>query len=353
MGMAEHFQDSPFALTADPMLATFWAGRPNELQHIQRVVRMLTSRADSTLDLVWANFGAGKTHALFHLKHLLRQSSPSTVTVFVEVPEQLRSFIEIYRKVVTSLPWDDLSALLLAPNSQVSDIDLRRALQVIAHGESTERFIALEWLAAGRPQLRELRVFTGISSRIETDAQATDMLSAIVRALASHRTRLLILFDELQRFNVVQERYRTAILSCLRSLFSRNPTHFSIVGAATTRSEKTAMSILPQELRTLMGMRPAISLPEMTEDEAYEFVVERFGFFRPPHFEGERTAPIGEEGIRAAIQFIVRDTPASLVPRVVLQALAWIHDEAEPQLKGVSVAEVRGLLGQLAWDTVT
>ncbi len=345
------FEESPFALTATPRIGACWAGRPDILKKIQRLLRSLTNRPDSTLDLIWANFGAGKSHALFHISHLLGAGEGQPIALFVEIPEQLKRFTEVYSKIISALPWARLApSIALASAEEVSQ-DLRQVARIIAHGTSAERAIAMEWLSAGRPLLRELRKYAGISTRIETDAQATDILSDLLNVLAAHKIRLVLLLDEFQRLGGLPERYRSALLSNIRSLFSRHPTHFSVIAAATTRVEKSAQELLPQELRTLMGMRPSIGLPEMSEEEAYAFVIERFRCFRHKNYRGGDADPLGEVAVQETIRFISQQPNTRLTPRTVLQALAWLYDEIDTDNVPLSAEQTSQLLSQLSWDT--
>jgi hypothetical protein len=345
------FDGSPFVLTATPKIGQCWAGRSEVLKKINRLLRSLVNRPDSTLDLLWSNFGGGKSHALYHIVHLLSVEAPQFIPLFIEIPEQIRHFMDLYRRVVPAMPWARIAPFFVDSKTVGINADLQRAARVIVHGNSAEREVATEWLAGGHVHLRELRNYTGISARLENDVQATDVLSDIVKVLATNKIRLVLLLDEFQRLGVLQDRYRSAILSNLRSMFSRNPTHFSVVAAATTRIEKTALDLLPQELKTLMGMRPSISLPEMSEDEAYEFVVERFKCFRPAGYRGGATDPIGDDAVRATIAFVNNQTTARLIPRTLLQALSWIYDEADGS-KGISRDETNRLLNELSWDSL-
>ncbi len=104
------FRTSPFSMVADESAAACWAGRPEILRQLKRVCRGWANRSDSTLDLLWANLGAGKTHALFHLKHLLAVE-PSAFVVFVELPENVSHFLELYQRVVTNLPIEELAKI--------------------------------------------------------------------------------------------------------------------------------------------------------------------------------------------------------------------------------------------------
>lgn len=346
----EFFDGSPFVLTATPRVGQCWAGRPEVLKRIKRVLRTLSSRSDSTLDLLWANFGSGKSHALYHIGHLLSLSAPNSISAFIEIPEQVRHFIDLYRRIIPALPLGRIAPLIA--DSRCAHSDLQRAAGVIVHGNAVERQIAVEWLSAGHVHLRELKTYTGISARLETDIQATDALSGVISALGQSDARLVLLMDEFQRLGVLPERARAAVLSNLRSLFNRNPTHLSVLAAATTRLERTALDLLPQELRTLMGMRPSISLPEMSENEAYEFVLGRFACFRFDGYSGDPTGPIGAESIRATIAFIKNEANARLIPRTLLQALSWIFDEINEEGSAISADQTRELLRQLSWEAI-
>lgn len=343
------FEGSPFALTATAKTGACWAGRPDVLKNIARVLRSLSNRPDSTLDLIWANFGAGKSHALYHIAHLLGERHKQFVPVFVEVPEPVRRFTDLYARIISASPCERFAQSVMASPSGAIVTDLKRAAHVILNGNSSERSLAIEWLGCGHPHLHQLKKYTGISARIETDIQAVDVLSEIIQALARDQVRLVILLDEFQRLGVLSDKVRSTILSSLRSLFNRNPSHLSVVAAATTKIQKTALDLLPQELRTLLGMRPAVSLPEMTEDEAYEFVLQRFKCFRPVGYDGGVADPVGEEAVRKTIGFIHGETSARLIPRTLLQALSWIFDDSEG--REVSGDRVRDLLTQLSWDS--
>src|SRR5262249_22603677 len=100
------FRSSPFSIVADEYAAACWAGRAPALARLHRLCNSWTKRSDSTLDVVWSNLGAGKTHLLFHLRHLLAnkfKGSPEALVVYAEVPEQNSRFIELYRRLMSTV----------------------------------------------------------------------------------------------------------------------------------------------------------------------------------------------------------------------------------------------------------
>ena len=352
-----YFAASPFALTASRETAACWAGRKDILTAITRLRNSLLSRSDSSLDMFWANFGSGKSHALYYLQHSLEHLSgadPKVLSVFVEMPDDIRHFLDLYSRIVAKLPMRLVAERIdVCQDDEIPD-DLRRFSNAILNGGAQEKAVARQWLAGGRPDLRELKRSTAIAARIEDDSRACDILVGIVSALAGTGTRLLVLLDEFERVAVVQpRRRRDTILSNIRSVFSRNSRYFSMVLAVTSRVEQTAMEMLPGELRTLMGMRPAVSLPEMSEDEAVEFVLERFRFFRPEGFRGPSAAPFGKKSLQAVVRHIAGINGSRVIPRTVLQALAWVYDAAvELGTSEVPVDKTLSLVKELHWESL-
>jgi hypothetical protein len=279
--------------------------------------------------MIWANLGAGKSHALFHLIRSLEEESEKSgaICVYVEMPQQAKSFLELYRQIVPQLPMGTVVRHLLKDDNRNLDENLRRAARVVAYGSDDERRLAMEWLGGERPHLRDLRIATGIGSRIEDDSDACAMLGQLVSGLATHQVRTVFLIDEFQRVASSTVKQRDAILHNIRSLFSKNPTYLSFVVAVTSRMETTALGMLPQELRTLMGMRPTVSLPKMSEEEAFDFLAQRLAYFRPEAYTGGALAPFGEEPLRRIVSFVATESER-LIPRKLLQAAAWVYDGA-------------------------
>jgi hypothetical protein len=350
---APFFTGAPFALTADREGSACWAGRRAVKSKLERLCRSYSTRRDSSLDLIWANLGSGKSHALFHLMRLLASANNpcATVTAYVEMPLQPRRFIDLYQQIMAGLQLDTVSSKLLAGDVSILSEDLRKATRSMVYGGSDEQAIAREWLTAGRPLLRDLRNATGISGRIEDDSHASDILAQVVAGLATSELRTVILVDEFQRVAASTQKQRDAVLQSVRSVFSRNPAYLSIVLAVTSRIEKTALDIIPKELRTLMGMRPTVSLPEMTEEEAMEFLLERFCFFRPIGYAGTAAAPFGLEALRMIVSHVAKTDRERLIPRTLLQAAAWVYDEAiQMGVAEMSPLATESLLRELQWD---
>ena len=324
------FETSPFSVVADESAAKCWSGRKKVHDGLIKLCNSLTSRADSSLDVIWANLGAGKTHTLFHLEYLLSQGAggDSSVCAFVEMPEQLRNFHDLYKRIVSAIPAKDLSDALSSCRAEILPENLGRAGNVLKNGGTAERMLVRAWINGEHPYLNELKRCSGITQRIEDDLTACDTLCGIIQAFATARKRLVVCIDEFQRVGVLGTNARNRILSSLRTAFSRNPRYFSAVIAIQSMVEKNALDLIPPELKTLMGRKPSLSLPEMDITEAKEFLVGRFDYFRPSSYSGSLTAPFQESAVDAVLKFLHEQAHVALIPREILQAFAYVYDEA-------------------------
>jgi hypothetical protein len=342
-----YFLNSPFGTTASPETAACWSGRTNTLASLLKLQRSWKARSDSSLDLLWASLGAGKSHALYHLADRLTRAG-GFVVAFVEVPDQIRSFRDLYTRLIGTM---DIGAVATIAAPHCKSDDVRRGFQAILHGNSIERGLAREWLIAGNPLLADLRRVLGITQRLESDGPCADALVSIVSALAAGGIRLVVLLDEFQRVGTASSRGKASLLTNLRSIFSRSPGHFSVVVSVASRVEATARNLLTPELQTLMGARKLISLPALDRQEALDFVEGRLACFRPDGYVGSSRAPFENTALEVAIDGIIERDADRLMPRWILQVLAAAYDEAIAENEEmVSVEHVRRVIDDFRAD---
>lgn len=343
------FRASPFSLVADPESARLWAGRPELRAQLQRLVRSWKSRPDSSLDVMWANLGCGKTHALLHLAGMLSEGAARwAVPVFVELPENIRNFRELFERVVSKLPIADVMGAVL---DGAATLRLQQAARAYVSGGALEKQLVREWLGCQKPPIRDLRTVTGISARIETDGDAQAVFAELVGVMASKQWRLVLLLDEYQRLGHLQPRVRDALMSHLRGVFSAAPAHLSAVFAFGTRMESTALELVPPELRTLMGIRRPITLPEMDVYEAKAFLLERMAMYRPDGYDGPPEAPFDLLNVEQTLTFLTSKAGVRLIPRTILQTFALLYDEVETG-GPMSADELNAFLETFKWDGI-
>lgn len=343
----EFFTQGAFAITASRDTAATWAGRPDARRRAMRLAHQMFNRSESSLDVLWANFGSGKSHFLLHLIYLAEaQSEPGRLLAsYVEVPEQTKQFLELYRRIVSSWPVDEIASAIAS--FAHAEPDLERAAQTYIHGGAGERSLVKEWITGGRPALRELKNASGISTRIDDDIRATELLSQIVSAFGAQSRRVLLCLDEFQRLALNNPKQGQRVMQGLRTLLSANGSWLSVVVGIASRAELTALEILPPELRTLIGVKPGISLPALDEDEALLFVRERMAAFRPADYDGDPAAPFGEDGLLAIVRGMAAKIGGPVSPRQLLQALAHVYEEAEFVNRTLGADEIKCLVNEL------
>jgi hypothetical protein len=323
------FTSSPFSVVASPATAGCWAGRPALKQELARMCRSWGRRADTTVDLFWANLGAGKTHALNHLKYLLLSGRAyaferDPVISIVEMPQDLKSFHQFYQGIAESLPHQDLMEAALS--AEGLSANMQRAARAYLSGGPAAADVVRDWLTGRRPLLKDLRSISGIGTRIETDIDAEHALSDLFALAASQQRRVVLMLDEFQRVSTLPSRVREGVLSHLRGTISKCGGYLSVVVAVGTRAEQTAMQLLPPEFRTIMGVRPAISLPAMSEEDAVSFLRQRLTWFRPVGYAGDSLAPFSAQTVKTAIHLLHGRSASHVSPRMLLQTFGILYD---------------------------
>ncbi len=97
--------DWPFRVVPDVSFYAFMADRKQLTQDIRVLLRNLSRRPTSSMHLMWAWFGAGKTHTLHHIEHLCKSEFDSITPIYVEFPRGAKSFLDVYRSFISRLRW--------------------------------------------------------------------------------------------------------------------------------------------------------------------------------------------------------------------------------------------------------
>src|SRR4051794_18806466 len=81
----------PFHVVASEATAHVWVGRAALQRKLTRLRRGAARISNSQIAVMWASFGAGKTHALMHLQRLALDDGGPT-PVYVVTPQGIKSF---------------------------------------------------------------------------------------------------------------------------------------------------------------------------------------------------------------------------------------------------------------------
>ena len=214
--------DWPFSVVPQPDSCDYIANRDHLRSDIQELVDALSRRNVSNIHILWAWFGAGKTHSMYFIRNLALQEHDSfgrlrgLVPVYSEFPREPTGFLDVYRTFSSAIDLNLLrdSFFELSTGKHADtfgarlrsvSIDLHNALHTLATGEDSNRAIAERWLRGQRLPVAEFRK-AGISGHISSVEQAITTFAKIIEVLAQARQalgarvgRVVWLLDEFQR----------------------------------------------------------------------------------------------------------------------------------------------------------
>ncbi len=308
----------PFRTAADPEFAPIWAGRPQAKKQLERLLWKMQFAPKSGLHLLWANFGMGKTHTLFHLQHLCQQTQGRLIPVYAVMPKQVRGFLAVYRAVASELPYDFLGEQLVKVGSSWSgSLTLHHmfsrspgvvsALLAIRSGDAEKGTTARQWLIA-QPGLtaRHLRA-VGVTYRIKTPEDAINALTALTRlaTFESHPpTKLVIMLDEYQRIGELRSRVLSEVNAGLHSYYNEHPTGLEIILSFSFGREDNVAYLLSDELKSRAEPQ-SISLDVPSQAEGTEFIRDLLAQFRL-HEEKRWAYPFSAEAVETIVKHIAR-----------------------------------------------
>lgn len=342
----------PFPVVPQPEYCTFIAARDQLKSDVHQMVDALAQRDTSSIQLLWAWFGAGKTHTLHYLNHYATHISAlggnnRLFTVYTEFPKGAKSFLDLYKSLLVSLDFDVLSDAFLevwtSPGAAAAQRrlmqtspDLFAALHVLSTGVSQAQVVAQRWLRGDSVPLSDLRRI-GISQRLGTSEEAARAIASIVDLfnLASGASsfsgaRLLWIIDEFQRIDRAGARGIDDINAGLHSTFNACPAGLTYIFSFSGKPQPKGLpDWFSRELRDRIGRTKVMVLPPMSTADALTFVREVLEHFRFQEFPlPSRYFPFSE----ASCKMIIADvqSKAELKPRAIMQAFSAVLDEAAP-----------------------
>jgi hypothetical protein len=313
------------------------------------MLRNLSRRDPSTAHILWAWYGAGKTHTLRHIAHLCRTQHPSLIPVYNEFPRGTRSFLNLYTAFVTSLDLELVQTAYLevftSPRKEKAQRelkhefpDLSNALKMLCMGNQRQIATANFWLRGEKVPLRELRSI-GISSRIEVAEQALQVMMWLLRLFnwasaedESAVCRILWMIDEFQRIEQCRRPVQEQINGCLSAMFNRCPRSFSLFLSFSGPPSKKMPPWMSKELADRIGMERVMVLPPLISDEARLFICDVLKHFRDESGSSVPLAfPFEDEAVEALVDFVC--SKSELKPRSILQACNAVLEEADLKIE--------------------
>ncbi|MGC2528810.1 MAG: BREX system ATP-binding domain-containing protein [Candidatus Acidiferrum sp.] len=320
-----------------------WADRLALKHQVEQLGRRLGRHQAVSLHLLWADFGAGKTHTLLYIKQEAEKGNfGSLLPLYCALPKGCRDFIDIYRAMVRAIPFQLLrnayaQAVKNGSREQVEAAlaniwaNLPRCFQTIAIGGEEQQRIALAWLQAETGLVtRDLRGIS-IIGRIRSTDDAVLALAGIIRLfnLAGHK-RVLLMVDEFQRVEVLRRQQQDDINAGLHGFFNACGYGMSLLLSFSFGVEENIRHFLNREL--LSRVDPLrISIPMLTNEEGVSFLNDVLDQAR----DVSREWPVSGDVVPAIVSAVAERF--QLTPRRLLKAAGLVFELAGMDLENTTI----------------
>lgn len=345
--------DWPFRIVPDKWSCSFIADRNILADEVKTLLRNLSHQPISTMHLMWAWFGAGKTHTLHHIQYLCENEYRNVIPAYVEFPRSVKGFLEIYKSFISNIDMDFVDEAYVnvfgsKDNEKLQKElkhdypDLANALKLHFTGDEQQQDLTVRWLKAECREIRTLKT-VGIFRPILTSEEAIKVITWLVRlmnganpSLTYQSKRILWMLDEYQRIEGLRKPIIDEINGCMHSIFNRCPNALSIIiSFSGYPEEKRLPPWLSPEIKDRLDKKPLL-LPPLSKEEAVVFVKEVLKHFRNPSTDiPNEYFPFTYESADAMIKTITdkaktdkrHDEPK---PRTIMHIFHTVLQEAEP-----------------------
>lgn len=351
-----HLIDWPFRVVPDESFYSFMADRTQLISEVKPLLRDLSRHPSSSMHLMWAWFGAGKTHTLKYIEHLCKTKFTNIIPIYVEFPKSTKNFLDIYRAFLSGIDLEIINDAYLevftSPKKgkiqkelQFDFPDLSIALRLLYQGSPDQQEIVIRWL---RTEYREKQILRriGVVKPIQFAEDANKVMSWLIRlinegeAFSGEITKVLWMVDEYQRIEKLRRPAIDEINGCLHSIFNKCPNGLSIIISFSGYPEERRFPAwLSSEIKDRIGIEKPLLLPPLLKEEVFEFVRDVLRHFRNPSSTvPEECFPFSKEAVEKIIEIIEdkakeakrEDQPK---PRTIMQFFDTVLREADPLIE--------------------
>lgn len=355
-----HLTGWPFQTVPDETFTRVWADRTKVKEQMDRLIWRWTRVDRSTLHLMWADLGAGKTHTLKYIRqHFLNHPELGILPVYAVMPKQMRSFLDVYQAIMAGLDLDSFAEMFAhayrnagGRKAVVRDIfpyipDACSALRVMQSESERDRVLTTDWLKGTRGLTRRHLDTLGVNRYVRTTDDTVGILSGLIRLvqLTGKYRRVLIMLDECQRIGRFKLSIGQDMNTGLQTWYDSNPNNLTLVLSFGSGEERFVRHLLSPELQSRED-HLSISMPLLTRQEALDFVKDLFEYF---HTSGAPScwSPFTQDIVESVIGQVT--THNGVTPRVLMKAFDSLLTEADFQIgtRGefkVSTVEVTQIL---------
>ena len=321
-----------------------WADRAAPRQQITKLLDYLNSVEKTSLHLMWADFGCGKTHTMGYIRHLCQTEYRNIYPLYTLVPNRVASFIDQYKNTISAFDFDfigDTTRKIMAEHGVdylVSRVlggsdEFRQVVQAVSFGSLDIKRVARRWLGGVSDLSKSELKLIGASKTIKNSDDALAILQGLSRIVIHSQpdTRLLIMVDEFQRLHESSDRISKDVGMGLHTLYNAVPRRFSILLSFACRTQANVDVILSQELRSRADPTRLIELPEMSRQEVPIYVRELFDAYRTRAKPQIDTYPLEPECLEVVADVLVC-SGRLICPREINNCLDPLLDESRARL---------------------
>ena len=280
---------SSFGLLRDPFdtvpphaPTSAWAGRPSVKKQLIQLSKSWEFQEGPTAHLIWADVGAGKTHALRFLQHLASKPDVGIRALYCDFPNEVKNFGDVTRQLLSQCDERELRESIFQHRSKFpetwlsgahhhADPDTLNTLWILSQipvGQQGDT--ARKWLKCERLGSRELRDL-GNPSQSDSGDKATKILLTCAWLLLEYGIckRLAFFLDEYQRISTRSKTVINGVSDGLQRVFDSS-LRVSFVLCYSFGDRKDIVFLLSKAL--LSRVQTEYHLPYLSRSEAMEFI---------------------------------------------------------------------------------
>lgn len=275
----------PFTNVPDDESSRLWADRSTLRAQIDRLIWRWSRYDQSTIHLMWADLGAGKSHTLRYIQARVGDDATSSMyPVYSVLPRELRNFVNVYQAILSSIDLESLAEQTIAIVRQMGKESLIKAaftelpeavtalIALLSQNESQRR-TAAEWIRGTRGltkrDLREIGVLRSIRSTDDAVAALSGIMY-VMRA-AKKTSRFIVMLDEAQRLGQASNKVRHDVNVGLQTWYDSSPHNLTLILSFGSGDEAYVRHMVSPELQRRED-HERLRLDLLRTDEIVDFV---------------------------------------------------------------------------------
>ena len=262
-----------------------WAGFDDVRGKIENRIKRAISIPNSSLVLIWGEYGSGKTHAarFFQKEDILSRLSGEEKTLpipfLLDFPQGKEPVKELYTQVIDKLNLKDLRKQFEKLNITdilqkcTDNVLIQNILKLLFDNQVSETLIKT-YLYGNAP----IKVFTqnNVQRKLESDNDYTEFLAALFSFLAYEKNKfscVILWFDEFENIATLNMANVTKMNGCIRTLMDKAPNNL-LIFMNLTQSAMMDVDDLSAYLQesVLSRIKEKIELPIPDETQVKEYL---------------------------------------------------------------------------------